>query len=104
MEDEVCVVCGVQIESTKHVFRDCSMARAVWFQSLGLRVDSYCDRISFAQWMITCAHQLPLVGFEFWLMLVWAIWKHMNEVLCYGTRLPQHEIVLRTEGWMHEFH
>lgn len=70
----------------------------------GLRVDNSCDCMSLAQWMITCAQQLPLVGFELWLMLVWAIWKHKNEVLWNGTRLPPHEIVLRTEDWMHEFH
>lgn len=31
MGEEVYVVCGVHSESTKHVFRDCSLARAVWF-------------------------------------------------------------------------
>ncbi|XP_009344564.2 uncharacterized protein LOC103936456 [Pyrus x bretschneideri] len=30
--------------------------------------------------------------------------KHMNEVLWNGARMPPHEIVLRTGGWMHEFH
>lgn len=33
MGEEMCVVCGVQVESMEHVFRDYSLARAVWFQS-----------------------------------------------------------------------
>lgn len=54
MGNEASVVCGVQVELTEYVFRDCSLARVVWFRSLGLRVDSGCDRLSLVQWMVTC--------------------------------------------------
>lgn len=37
-------------------------------------------------------------------MLIWSIWKHRNDVLWNGSRLAPHRIVLRTKGWMHEFH
>ncbi|KAM1146157.1 hypothetical protein ACFX19_038726 [Malus domestica] len=32
------------------------------------------------------------------------LWKHRNEVLWNRARMPPHEIVLRTEGWLYEYH
>lgn len=37
--EDLSVVCGGQVESVEHVLRDCSLARAVWFRILGLRVE-----------------------------------------------------------------
>ncbi|XP_050108382.1 uncharacterized protein LOC126587381 [Malus sylvestris] len=48
--------------------------------------------------------QVPTPGFELCLMLIWALRKHRNDVLWNGSLLPPHEIVLRTEGWMQEYH
>lgn len=47
--------------------------------------------------------QFPSSGFEFFLMLIWALWKQRNNALWNGNLLPPHEIVLRAEGWLHEF-
>lgn len=55
MGEEVYVVCGVHSESTKHVFRDCSLARAVWFRSLGLRMDNEGDHKCLVQWLVNIA-------------------------------------------------
>lgn len=101
--DELCVVCGGQVELTEHVIRDCSWARAVWFHSLGIRVETN-HRMSLLHWMEHISVQFPSHGFKFCLMLIWFIWKHKNEVFWSGTSLPPHEIVIRTEGWMFEFH
>lgn len=99
--EEVCVVCGGQIESTEHVLRECNVARAVWFRSLGIRVDM--SKNVFYALLANINIQVPTSGFELCLMLIWALWKHMNEVLWNDTSLPPHEIMLRTEGWMQKF-
>lgn len=70
MGEDMCVVCGVQVESTEHVFRDCSLAKAVWFQSLGLRVDNGGDQMSLVQWLVSSVQQIPIVGFELCLMFL----------------------------------
>lgn len=72
MNEEVYVVCGGQVESTKYVLRDYIIARAVWFQSLGIRVDTS-QRMSFIHWLANLHIQVPASGFELCLMLIWAL-------------------------------
>lgn len=103
MTEEMSVVCGGWVESTEHVFRDFNVARAVWFRGLGLWVDGG-QRGCFMNWLANLQFQGPTSGFNLCLMLIWSLWKHMNEIIWNGTALPPLEIVLRTEGWMQEFH
>ncbi|KAM1363846.1 hypothetical protein ACFX2F_042481 [Malus domestica] len=44
-----CVVCGVPVEAVEHVLRNCNLARAVWFRSLGLRVDNGTNPLPWGQ-------------------------------------------------------
>ncbi|KAM1884835.1 hypothetical protein ACFX14_037585 [Malus domestica] len=37
--ENVCNICGCYGESTEHVFRDCNLAKIVWFGGLGIRVE-----------------------------------------------------------------
>lgn len=103
MIEEVCVVCGGQVESTEHVLRDCTVAKAVWFRGLGLRVDGG-HGVCLMNWLANLQFQGSATGFDLCLMLIWLLWKNRNEILWNIAMLPPLEIVLRTEGWMHEFH
>lgn len=90
--DEACGVCGGQVESTKHVFRECNLARAIWFRSLGVRVDTG-HRLPLMLWLENISMSFPTNGFEFCLMLIWSLWKHRNDVIWNGISLPPHELV-----------
>ena len=103
MTEELCVVCGGPVESTEHVFRDCHMARAVWFRGLGVRVDGGQGEC-FLNWVAKLQFNGLTPGFELGLMLIWALWNHRNEILWLGKALQPLDIVLRAEGWMQEFH
>ncbi|CAN6562363.1 unnamed protein product [Malus baccata var. baccata] len=36
-------------------------------------------------------------------MLLWDIWKQRNDMVWNGFSIPSQEVVLRVEGWLHEF-
>lgn len=80
MIEHLCVVCGGQVESIEHVLRDCNVARAVLFRSLGLRVDA-AQCVSLMLWLANLHLHGSNSGFELCLMLIWNMWKHMNEIL-----------------------
>ena len=82
---------------------DCTVAKAVWFRGLGLRVDGGHSEC-LMNWLANLQLQDSATGFDLCLMLIWSLWKHRNEILWNGTALPPLEIVLRSEGWMQEFH
>lgn len=67
--EDSCVFYGTQVESTKHVLRDCSLERAVWFRSLGIKVDIG-NRFSLLQWLHQITMQFPSLGLELCLMLI----------------------------------
>ena len=74
------VWCVVElVESIEHALRDWSLARAMWFRSLGLRVEQVRD-LSLVHWISCLARQLPTSGFELCMVLLWAIWKQRNEM------------------------
>ena len=103
MNEELCVVCGGQVESIEHVLCDCNVARAVWFQSLGVRMDAD-QRVSLMIWLANLHLQGSQSGFELCLMLIWNLWKHRNDILWNGKSVPPLEIVLYVERWQQEFH
>lgn len=72
MSEDVCVVCSGLVESVEHALRDCSLARVVWFRSLGLRVELD-HGLSLVQWISRLSQQIPSSGFELCLMLLWVI-------------------------------
>lgn len=69
MSYEMCVVYGGQIESTEHVFRECSLARAMWFCSLGIIVDTG-HHLSLLHWLENISVQFPSNGFELCLIMI----------------------------------
>lgn len=71
------------MESIERVLRDCNVARAAWFRSLGLRVDVD-QRVSLMLWLANLHLQGSKSGFELCLMLLWNLWKHMNDILWNG--------------------
>lgn len=78
--ENLCVLCGSFDESTEHVLRDCSLAKATWFGRLGFRsVDG--DGQQFLQWLLTTAIQSSSSGFELCLMIIWMLWKNRNDVV-----------------------
>lgn len=97
LSEDVCVVYGGLGKSIEYALRECNVARAVWFRSLGLRVEQDHD-MSLVQWISRLARQIPTSGFEMCLVLIWVIWKKKNDMAWNGTWIQPHEVVLRAEG------
>lgn len=56
--EDSCMFYGTQVESTEHIFRDCSLTMAIWFRSLGLRVDTG-NRSPLLQWLYQITIHFP---------------------------------------------
>lgn len=81
------------METTEHVLRDCPMAAAVWFSSLGLRVQEF-RRMSMRDWLIQLVQSSSSHTFDMCLVLIWTLWRTRNELVWNGTQLPPREVRL----------
>lgn len=78
------------------------MAAAVWFSSLGLRVQEF-RRLSMRDWLIQVVQSSSSHTFDMCLVLIWTLWRTRNELVWNGTQLPPREVGIRAEGWLLEY-
>lgn len=78
MIEDLCVVFGGQVEFVEHVLLDCTLARAVWFQIMGLRVEID-HGLFLVQWISRLSVQLQRPRFEFCLILICALWSNVTK-------------------------
>lgn len=100
--DNCCSLCGCSGESIEHALRDSNMAKAVWFGGLRIRVES--DNQQFVFWLSNIVEHSPASVFELSLMVIWMLWKNRNDGLWNGKQLMPQDLLIRTEGWLQEYH
>ncbi|KAM2407497.1 hypothetical protein ACFX1X_026667 [Malus domestica] len=89
-------------ETVEHVLRDCSMARAIWFASLGIRGRDN-SLVCFRDWVTKLAHDSSKLTFDLMLTTIWSIWRARNDLLWKGTISHPRDVALRAEEWMLAF-
>ncbi|KAF4395935.1 hypothetical protein F8388_013104 [Cannabis sativa] len=96
-----CPICGEGMETVFHLLWECSLAKALWFNSgLGMRV----DRIDVHEWQHWCTwfktlhNRPPNVSFEdiliVGLCIVETMWKERNSIIHGGDRSIVRELIL----------
>ncbi|KAK4428454.1 hypothetical protein Salat_1145000 [Sesamum alatum] len=76
-----CLLCGSEIEDSRHVILDCSFARQTWALSNIPWCKINCWNDSVADWLRSLKSSLDTEHFERATTVAWALWRHRNKVL-----------------------
>lgn len=79
------------------------MANAVLFGGMGIQFENGSAQ-QFLQWLLHISLHSPSSVFDLCLMILWLLWKNVNDALWNGSSLLPHEVVFQVEGWLHEYH
>ena len=97
VDNIICCLCGVQEESTNHLFFGCITAWLVWNQCLswlGLAsaapIDPFSNFIQFS--LCKASVSVNFVLGSVWIVVVREIWNHRNKIIFIGGMVDHHEI------------
>ncbi|XP_058749287.1 uncharacterized protein LOC131622279 [Vicia villosa] len=93
--DCVCPLCGLEPESTNHLFLQCNFSKAVHFSSpLGVRVPPDMDVL---EWLKICLDSTDTLCSQMLCSLLWKIWEARNLLLFQKTAKPPEFVAM--EAW-----
>ena len=82
IDSSTCEACGLELESSEHVFRGCEKAQEIWtisgnsFETPGVNFPKFKDLI----WQLKFEQRVKNDILELIIMVSWAIWFNYNEV------------------------
>ncbi|XP_074313399.1 uncharacterized protein LOC141648569 [Silene latifolia] len=89
----LCSFCNSRLESSLHIFRDCSLARRVW-EGLGMEEDDGEDGGGVRDWIEARWREMGPREQARLMVGCWALWEHRNKVV-FDDREPDHRSVVR---------
>ncbi|KAF4388542.1 hypothetical protein F8388_012519 [Cannabis sativa] len=100
--NDSCPVCGEEKETIFHLLWQCTIAKAIWFNSpLGIRVDrvSVWDWKQWQEWFLDDCNRPPNISFEDILIValcvVEAVWRERNSIVHGQTRSQISQLISR---------
>ena len=82
IDSSTCEACGLELESSEHVFWGCEKAQEIWtisgnsFETPGVNFPKFKDLI----WQLKFEQRVKNDILELIIMVSWAIWFNYNEV------------------------
>ncbi|KAM5553802.1 hypothetical protein ABKV19_025832 [Rosa sericea] len=106
LESQLCVLCGVSVESTLHICRDCPYTKQV-LQSHGvLRQVCYhpqAANLELLPWLNYCVKSLALKDCGELVYFLWSIWRERNSRVWDGKSSQACDVKLRAVSRIQEF-
>lgn len=98
--DPFCLRCGVDVESTEHVFRDCVFAKKVWeLSSVGFSF----NHLSLEKWICKGMTELDNESFCMFATTLWVLWFARNVMVFQNTVLSEQDVVHRALAHRRDF-
>ncbi|XP_024155779.1 uncharacterized protein LOC112163738 [Rosa chinensis] len=95
-----CCVCLESVETLKHLFRDCSIAKDI----LGAPPFSLpSSPLTWKEWLLDRASNLSTSLFDKLLVLLWSFWKNRNEKLWKNRSQTSPGLVASSMAWYEEY-
>ena len=95
-----CCVCNMGVETSEHLFRDCSIAKEVFSAppfSFGVAVCSWKD------WILDKSQVLSSHLFDKFLIVLWSLWLNRNNMLWKNKGHTVHSLISSSMTWYNEF-
>ncbi|CAA0836031.1 Polynucleotidyl transferase- ribonuclease H-like superfamily protein [Striga hermonthica] len=84
---DVCIVCGLAVETALHVVRDCSLAKEIWRSLLPCAAAGQFFRLQLEQWIsfnLLHSKDLGQAWDRTFGVVVWKLWQWRNEFIFQG--------------------
>lgn len=92
--DPICLKCGIAEESMVHIFRDCNWSSFFWkISPLRLLPSSNSSEVNLQDWMLLIIKDKPPDFIEFFVSLLWSLWKARNLMEFQNKRLSHIECI-----------
>lgn len=95
-----CVVCGQVVETMEHLFVECHVAKSIFSQAPFYFMDS---NLCWKDWFLDRANSLTPEMFDRFLVTLWYVWKHRNDILWRDKRQTGPQLVCAAMTWYDDY-